>query len=284
MATCIGRCLSQSGIIEQDSNFAFWPHFRAVLFSVILFFGELSPAGWSGGPFGWCCSPSSLLLGGVVLLFHSPFVWCCLSSHPLGGAAFSPLFCWVVLLRLLLLYGAFSPLGRFFLKKKFSERAPPRRGRGRQHDQKEEAKQPGGEGGEKAASLKGRRRDCYTTDLNFISTNRKRIFHFLFGVFLFNRNRFCLSLLSLLFYSKWKGMTAPPKRGRGKQHHPKGGGEKAPLPTLGGVVFPSPCGWCGVFPHPLGGAAFLLSSATLLLGGAAWLPLLLVVVLSSLRA
>ena len=64
----------------------------------------------------------SLLLGRLVSLWVvlrlalSPFAWCCLPSHPFGGAAFSPslggarfspLFCWVVL-------STFSSFGRGF--------------------------------------------------------------------------------------------------------------------------------------------------------------------------
>ena len=81
--------------------------------------------------FGWCCLFFLLLLGGAawflpsLALFSSPFTWCCLAplwvvspvwcccspspvwwcflpSPPLGGAAFSHVFCWVVLLGLLL--------------------------------------------------------------------------------------------------------------------------------------------------------------------------------------
>ena len=54
----------------------------------------------------WCCLLSPLLLGGVawppslngVALFPLLFAWCSLPFPPsLGGARFSPLFCWVVL-------------------------------------------------------------------------------------------------------------------------------------------------------------------------------------------
>ena len=46
---------------------------------------------------GWCRLVSSFLLGGVAVI-PSPVWRCCLPSPPLGGAAFSPVFCWVVLL------------------------------------------------------------------------------------------------------------------------------------------------------------------------------------------
>ena len=41
----------------------------------------------------------------MVLLSSFSFWWCCLPSPPLGGAALPTLFCWVALLRLLLLLG-----------------------------------------------------------------------------------------------------------------------------------------------------------------------------------
>ena len=113
--------------------------------------------GSSGGPFGCCCFSSSLLLGGaaspllfcwvvllpllssVVVLLHlfSSVGWCGLPSPPLGGGALSP-----------------ARFGLVFFK--FLGTSTTQRGRGRQHDQKEEeAKQlhPQGRGG-KAAPLK----------------------------------------------------------------------------------------------------------------------------------
>ena len=56
-----------------------------------------------------CVSPWVVLLGflplGGVAVSPSPVSWCCLLFPPLGGAAFFHLFCWVVLLGLLLLLG-----------------------------------------------------------------------------------------------------------------------------------------------------------------------------------
>ena len=81
MATCISRCLSKSGIIEQGSIPAFPPYFREVFCSRFCF-SENCPqwvVGSSGGPFG-----SSFLLGDAA--------W-----PSSGGVAFS-LSCWVGLL------------------------------------------------------------------------------------------------------------------------------------------------------------------------------------------
>ena len=47
---------------------------------------------------GWCRLASFV---GCCCVLHSPFAWCCLPSPPFGGAAFSLLFSWVVLLGLL---------------------------------------------------------------------------------------------------------------------------------------------------------------------------------------
>ena len=75
MATCMGRCLSKSGIIGQGSDFA---AFRLVFGRCFLFMVNLCSEKCpqrvvrsSGGPFGWCCFSSSLLL--VVLPSFSSF-------------------------------------------------------------------------------------------------------------------------------------------------------------------------------------------------------------------
>ena len=145
--------------------------------------GLLSPPILLGGAawppsLGWCC-------------FSPPFQWCCLPSPSsggvfpsllLGGAAWSPRplgrgalplssvgwCCLPSLLRLVVLSSLRSLGWCFFLI--FREPAPPRGGRRRQHDQKEEAKQPHPQGkGGKAAPLKGRRRDHHSTELNLTS-------------------------------------------------------------------------------------------------------------------
>ena len=155
MATCIGRCLSKSGIIEQGSNFPFSTCFRRCFFGDSVFRITV-PSGWSGGreegvlsggaasPPLLCWVPPGLLLLQVVLLCPSLL---------LGGAAF------LLLLHLMLL-STLRPQASvcFFI---FLEPAPAKGGRGRQHDLKEEeGKQPHPQGRRgKTAPLKGRRKD-----------------------------------------------------------------------------------------------------------------------------
>ena len=88
-----------------------FPSFLQVgLLSPLLLLGGASlPLHSLDGVFGWdyfsllfCwVVPLGLPLWVVLRYSLSPFAWCCLPSHPFGGAAFSLLFCWVVLLGLL---------------------------------------------------------------------------------------------------------------------------------------------------------------------------------------
>ena len=118
-------------------------------------FGELSPAsgrvvGEGGrGPFGWCCFPSSLLLGGAA--------W---PPPSLGQDTFTP--------------------ARSGLVLHFLEPVPPKRGGGRQHDQKEEeAKPPHPKASRgKPPPLKGRRRDHHSTELKSTSVDLTNLFVF----------------------------------------------------------------------------------------------------------
>ena len=82
----------------------------------------VSPVWWilsSSSSFGRGCFIPRLLLGGAawspppfggVAVFPSPVWWCCFPSPPLGGAAFSHVFCCVVLLGLLRLWRCFPLL------------------------------------------------------------------------------------------------------------------------------------------------------------------------------
>ena len=96
MATCISRCLSKSASLSKDPTVPFH-FFREVLFfcDSFCFLENCSQrVVWSsGGPFGWCCLPSSLLLGGAAWPLPS-----------LGGVAFLPIL-WVEMLITSLLLG-----------------------------------------------------------------------------------------------------------------------------------------------------------------------------------
>ena len=71
---------------------AFSPVFCwVVLLGLLLLWVELR----FPSPFAWCCLVSSLC--GWCCCFSFSFWWGSLPSSPLGGAAFSTVFCWVVL-------------------------------------------------------------------------------------------------------------------------------------------------------------------------------------------
>ena len=129
MATCIGRCLSKSGIIEQGSKFSFSPYFREVPFCDSVFRRTVR-SGWSGRrevlP-GGAASPLPILWVG--LLFTSPL---------LGGAAFLSLL-WEVVLSPSALQAVFF----FFLKKKNTGSSPTQR-------RERKAARPQGGGGQAA--------------------------------------------------------------------------------------------------------------------------------------
>ena len=74
---------------------SFVPSLSGVAFPLLL-----RGAAWSPPPFGG------------VAVFPFPVWWCCLPSPPLGGTALSPVFCWVVLLGILLPWRCFPLLLR----------------------------------------------------------------------------------------------------------------------------------------------------------------------------
>ena len=76
MAICFGRCISESGIIEQGFNFAFAPLLGGMCFFFCdSVFGELSPIGGRvvGRSFGMALLPLLHLLGGVAF---APLLLC----------------------------------------------------------------------------------------------------------------------------------------------------------------------------------------------------------------
>ena len=246
---CFFRRIVPRGVVGRS--------FRVVLFPL------LSSVGWGGVAFSLflCFGAAFLPILWEGLLFHLSSVgWCCFASS--SFMVLSPF-----------LAGVFS--GNQHHPEEGEEGSTTRRRRPRSPTRK------GGEGGEKAASLKGRRRDYYTTHLNFIALNRKLNFHFLFGVFLIFQNTFSCKFAFTFILFKMKGNDRPTQKRPRKAAPPEGKRGESTTTNFGWCCFPlslwmvrrfspsfgwgclsplfchSSVGWCCLASAPLGRGAVL---------------------------